>query len=143
MQDISKIAEKNIQMKRAKEFNNEIVNIVKNIAQENELTKLDRIQIEFNKKNASENVVKIFDENMKRLSELDSHNPEYNTLINYVQWISQLPFGIQSDTEIDLKKTKKILDEDHYGLEDIKQRILEFLAVGKLNDSVRGKILCL
>ena len=80
---------------------------------------------------------------MKRLSELDSNNPEYNTLINYVQWISQLPFGIESDTEIDLKKAQKILDQDHYGLDEIKKRILEFLAVGKLNNSMRGKILCL
>ena len=85
----------------------------------------------------------IFDENMQRLSELDRNHPEYNVIMNYLKWIACLPYGKFAEENFDLEKARKILDEDHEGLEDVKKRILEFLAVGKLKKSVKGKILCL
>ena len=61
---------------------------------------------------------------------------------NYLDWLTTIPWGKHSDENFDLQRAKDILDEDHYGLTDIKDRILEFIAVSQLNKSVQGKILC-
>lgn len=61
---------------------------------------------------------------------------------NYLDWLTSLPWGIQSEENLNLEQATKILDEDHYGMEDIKKRILEFIAVSQLKGSTQGKILC-
>jgi len=61
---------------------------------------------------------------------------------NYLDWLTQLPWGTTSDENFDLKRASTILDEDHYGMEEVKKRILEFIAVSKLKGSTHGKILC-
>ena len=61
---------------------------------------------------------------------------------NYLDWLTSLPWGLTSEDLLDLKRAREILDEDHYGLEDIKDRVLEFIAVGILSQNIRGKILC-
>ena len=61
---------------------------------------------------------------------------------NYLDWLTSLPWGLNSKDLLDLKRAREILDEDHYGLDDIKDRVLEFIAVGILSKNTRGKILC-
>jgi len=61
---------------------------------------------------------------------------------NYLDWLTNLPWGLNSEDLLDLKRAREILDEDHYGLEDIKTRVLEFIAVGMLSKNIQGKILC-
>ena len=61
---------------------------------------------------------------------------------NYLDWLTSIPWGSTSRENFDLSQAKRVLDEDHYGLNDIKDRILEFIAVSQLNESVQGKILC-
>ena len=61
---------------------------------------------------------------------------------NYLDWLTSIQWGKTSKETFDLSRAKRILDEDHYGLTDIKDRILEFIAVSQLNSSVQGKILC-
>lgn len=61
---------------------------------------------------------------------------------NYLDWLTSLPWGINSEDLLDLQRAREILDEDHYGLEDIKDRVLEFIAVGLLSKNIQGKILC-
>ena len=61
---------------------------------------------------------------------------------NYLDWLTSLPWGLTSEDLLDLRRAREILDEDHYGLEDIKDRVLEFIAVGILSKNIRGKILC-
>lgn len=61
---------------------------------------------------------------------------------NYLEWLTCLPWGVSSVENLDLETAEKILDEDHYGMEDIKKRILEFIAVSQLKGSTQGKILC-
>ena len=61
---------------------------------------------------------------------------------NYQDWLTSIPWGKTSEETFDLSRAKRILDEDHYRLTDIKDRILEFIAVSQLNSSVQGKILC-
>ncbi|KAG5519641.1 hypothetical protein PMAC_001796 [Pneumocystis sp. 'macacae'] len=89
-----------------------------------------------------ENVKKTFDEELNKLIHLEPSASEFNVTRNYLDWLTQIPWGQQSTENYDINHAMKVLDEDHYGLKDIKDRILEFIAVGKLRGSVEGKILC-
>ncbi len=85
---------------------------------------------------------KAMEESLEKLSSLSRESPEFNGTRSYLDILSSLPWGKMSKETLSLKKAKVILDEDHYGLEDIKERIAEFIAVGQLNSCVSGKILC-
>ncbi len=74
---------------------------------------------------------------------LDPQSPEYGVARNWLDWLTQLPWGQHSEDLLDLKRAKKVLDKGHDGLEDVKDRILEFLAVGALKGEVSGSIICL
>ncbi|KAJ1995397.1 ATP-dependent Lon protease pim1 [Coemansia spiralis] len=87
-------------------------------------------------------VKKVFDEEIGKLAHLEPAASEFNVTRNYLDWLTQLPWGKYSVEDYDLQRAKVVLDEDHYGLDDVKQRILEFIAVGKLRGAVQGKILC-
>ncbi|KAJ2555088.1 ATP-dependent Lon protease pim1 [Coemansia sp. RSA 1933] len=87
-------------------------------------------------------VKKVFDEEVSKLAHLEPAASEFNVTRNYLDWLTQIPWGKYSIEDYNLQKAKVVLDEDHYGLEDVKQRILEFIAVGKLRGAVQGKILC-
>jgi ATP-dependent Lon protease len=88
---------------------------------------------------------KVFEEVDRQISKLERMHPdsaETATLRNYLDWMVNLPWSVQTKDNLDLKKAQEILDEDHYGLETIKERILEYLAVRKLKKKMRGPILC-
>lgn len=87
-------------------------------------------------------VQEVVDEELRKLSYLDQNAPEFSVTRNYLDWLTNVPWGKTSDENIDLVHARQVLDEDHYGLQDIKDRILEFIAVSMLNKSVQGKILC-
>ncbi|MFW6303027.1 MAG: endopeptidase La [Candidatus Sumerlaeota bacterium] len=82
------------------------------------------------------------DKELKRLEMTNPASPEYTVSRNYLDWILSLPWSKESKGEIDMKEAQKILNEDHYALEDVKDRVLEHLAVIKLKQQVRGPILC-
>ncbi|WWC70877.1 uncharacterized protein I206_104829 [Kwoniella pini CBS 10737] len=90
-----------------------------------------------------EGVRKVFDEELNKLVHLEPSASEFNVTRNYIDWLTQVPWGVHSPENYDITHAVKVLDEDHYGLKDVKDRILEFMAVGKLRGSVEGKILCL
>ncbi|MGM0592918.1 MAG: endopeptidase La [Pseudomonadota bacterium] len=90
-----------------------------------------------------EHAQKRLDDEMQKMSVLEVGSPEYTVTRNYLDWITSLPWGVDSEDILDLKRARKILDRDHDGLDDVKQRILEFLAVGKLRGTVAGSILLL
>lgn len=89
-----------------------------------------------------ENVQKIFDEEINKLATLETSMSEFGVIRNYLDWITSLPWGITSKEQYSIPRARKILDEDHYGMKDVKDRILEFIAVGKLLGKVDGKIIC-
>ncbi|KAG8922528.1 ATP-dependent Lon protease pim1 [Tulasnella sp. 417] len=89
-----------------------------------------------------EQVRKVFDEELNKLMHLEPAASEANVTRNYLDWLTQIPWGKHSEENFSIKNAIKVLDEDHYGLADIKDRILEFLAVGKLRGTVEGKIIC-
>lgn len=75
--------------------------------------------------------------------EFQEHSGEATVSRSYLDWLTQLPWGMFSNDSYDIKAAKDILNADHFGLEDVKKRILEFIAVGKLKGSIDGKIICL
>jgi len=83
------------------------------------------------------------DEEMEKLGILETGSPEYAVTRNYLDWITLLPWGKYSEDRLDLSHARKVLDRDHYGLEDVKSRILEFLAVGMMKGEVAGSIILL
>ena len=85
---------------------------------------------------------KLLDE-VERLNAMPPNSPEIGMLRTYLDWVIELPWNEESDSKIDIKKSRKILDEDHYGLKDVKERILEFIALKKLTKTMKGPILCL
>jgi len=76
-----------------------------------------------------------------RMSRIPSASPEVGVIRTYVDWLVSLPWNVSTDDQLDIKTAAKILDEDHYGLEKIKERILEYLAVRTLADTIRSPIL--
>jgi len=80
---------------------------------------------------------------IKRLSKIQPSSAEGGVIRTYVEWILALPWNKASKGTIDIKNAEKILNEDHYGLEKVKDRILEYLAVMKLSKSMKGPIICL
>ncbi|XP_065912024.1 lon protease homolog, mitochondrial-like [Dysidea avara] len=84
----------------------------------------------------------VIDEELKKLSFLDNHSAEFSVTRNYLDWLTNIPWGKTSDENTELSHARQVLDEDHYGLKDIKDRVLEFIAVSQLNKCVQGKILC-
>jgi len=80
---------------------------------------------------------------IKRLRMMSPGSAEGNVIRTYVTWLLELPWNKQTKDSIDIKKAKKILEEDHYGLKDVKERILEYLAIRKLVKSMKGPIICL
>lgn len=89
-----------------------------------------------------EAVRKVFDEELNKLAHLEPAASEFNVTRNYLDWLTQIPWGQQSAENFGIKNAVTVLDEDHHGLKDVKDRILEFIAVGKLRGTVEGKILC-
>lgn len=82
-------------------------------------------------------------EELERLESIPDSSPEYNVTRTYLNWMTQLPWNKHTEDKVDIKKAKNLLEEDHYGLEKAKQRILEFLAVRQLKPEYDGTILCL
>src|SRR4030095_13295304 len=78
---------------------------------------------------------------MRKLSLLETGSPEYAVTRNYLDWLTALPWGVYTPDALDLAHAREILDAGHDALEDVKERILEFLAVGKMRGAAGGSIL--
>lgn len=82
------------------------------------------------------------DRELKRLEVIPPQSPDHSVIVNYLETIAELPWNVLSDEKVDLRKAQEILDRDHYGLSKVKKRLIEYLAVRKLNPAGRGPILC-
>lgn len=90
-----------------------------------------------------EGVMSVIEEEMDKLQFLEPQSSEYTVCRNYLDWLTIVPWGIKTEENHQLDHATKVLEKDHYGLKDIKERILEFISVGKLSGGVRGSIICL
>ncbi|PNY09423.1 ion protease mitochondrial-like, partial [Trifolium pratense] len=107
------------------------------------LTGKFRERIEPKREKCPPHVLQVIDEELTKLQLLEASSSEFSVTRNYLDWLTALPWGEYSDENFDVTRAQKILDEDHYGLTDVKERILEFIAVGKLRGTSQGKIICL
>lgn len=103
---------------------------------------IERLKAAIDKARMPEAARKEAERELNRLVRIPQASPEYSVAMDYVTWLCELPWAIATEDRLDLKQAERILDEDHYGLQKVKQRILEFLAVRKLKPEGRGPILC-
>jgi ATP-dependent Lon protease len=104
---------------------------------------LDEIQEKITKANLPEEVRKVADKELRRLRAIQPSSPEYTVARTYLEWICDLPWSVTTTDNLDVTHARSVLDEDHYDLDKIKKRILEYLAVSKLRNNLKGPILCL
>jgi Lon-like ATP-dependent protease len=87
--------------------------------------------------------MEVIQQELDKFSTLEKNSPEFNVTRSYLDWLVGVPWGVATEENFDLALARKTLDRDHYGLDDVKNTIMEFIAVGKLKGTVQGKILCL
>ena len=90
-----------------------------------------------------EDIEKFFYKEADKLDQLNQNSPDYNVQLNYLQTLVNLPWGEYTEDDMDLKRVQRILDRDHYGMEKVKERILEYIAVLSLRGDLKSPILCL
>lgn len=103
----------------------------------------EKFEARLKKRHVPPQIMETIQEEMEKLQTLDSSSAEYSVCRNYVDWLTIVPWGIFSKERHDLVKAESILHKDHYGLEEIKQRILELISVGQLTEGLKGSIICL
>ncbi|HEY1655496.1 MAG TPA: endopeptidase La [Candidatus Tumulicola sp.] len=107
-----------------------------------QLAELNELREKIDAAGMPEDVKKAADRELDRLSKVPQASPEYSVIRTYLDWLITLPWNSETADHIDIKQSRAILDEDHYDLEKIKDRIIEYLAVGKLKKKLTGPILC-
>jgi len=104
---------------------------------------VEEFRLRGTKKLWNEDVAKVFDRELDKLSRLNPAAAEYSVQVNYIQTLLELPWDEYTPDNLDLNNAQRVLDEDHYGLEEVKERMLEHLAVLKLKGDMKSPILCL
>jgi len=104
---------------------------------------LEELEEQLKEANLPEEAAKLADRELKKIKGMNPSNAQYSVSLSYLECLAELPWDKSSEDHIDLTEVQRILDEDHYGLEKIKKRIVEFLAVRKLKEDGRTPILCL
>ncbi|CAG9466240.1 unnamed protein product [Pedinophyceae sp. YPF-701] len=95
------------------------------------------------KDDVPESTAKVIEDEISRLQTLEASSPEFNLVRNYLEWLTAIPWNVTTPETYDVDDGQRVLDEDHWGLQDVKDRILEFIAVSSLRGRATGKILCL
>jgi len=113
------------------------------ISKDDKTAELERFQERLAGLEVPEHAKKRIAEELEKLGVLDVGSPEYGVTRNYLDWMTALPWGKYSHDRLDLERAREILDRDHDGLEDVKDRIIEFLAVGAYKGQIAGSILLL
>ncbi|HYK91054.1 MAG TPA: endopeptidase La [Acidobacteriota bacterium] len=113
------------------------------LEKEGKATEIERFQGRLKQRRLNAEAQRTVEEELEKFQLLEPASPEYTVTRNYLDWLTVLPWGIHSEESYDLNHAREILNRDHFGLDDVKERILEFIAVGKLKGDVAGSILCL
>ncbi|MFH0887803.1 MAG: endopeptidase La [Planctomycetota bacterium] len=109
---------------------------------ESNKSEINKLKEQLDNAKLPEEAKKIADEELARLGRIHPSSAEYTVSRTYLDWLINLPWSVATADNLDIKRASKILDEDHYGLEKVKERILEYLAVRKLKQDMKGPILC-
>ena len=113
------------------------------ISKDDRTSDVDMFEQRIADKELPEAVAKRIGDELKKLSVLETGSPEYGVTRNYLDWATSVPWGVHSEDNLDLKNARVVLNEHHEGLGDVKERILEFLAVGSFKGEISGSILLL
>jgi len=113
------------------------------LGDDDEASELDKLREKLEAAELPEEAEKVVERELKRLAKLNPAHPEFNVARTYLEVISELPWSTRADAVDDLDAVAAQLDDDHFGLDDVKQRILEHMAVLKLSGGSKGTILCL
>jgi ATP-dependent Lon protease len=113
------------------------------LEKEGKTTEIEKFQQRLKGLKLNAEAQKAVDDEMEKLQLIEPSSPEYNVSRNYLDWLTILPWGRFSRDSYKIDRARKVLDRDHYGLDDVKERILEFIAVGKMKGDISGSILCL
>src|SRR4030042_1271332 len=103
---------------------------------------VDELQFRLEEAELPAHAMKEAERELKRLKRTPPHSPDHQVIRNFLEWLIDLPWSKATDDNLDLHQAREILDEDHYNLEKVKKRILEYLAVRKLKPDMKGPILC-
>lgn len=124
-------------------LNMQLKTIQEELGQGSNESEIANILAKAEKKKWPQAVKSTFDKEIQKLRRTNPQAPDYSVTMNYIDWLIELPWSEYTKDNFDLKKVKEALDKDHYGLEDVKQRIIEHLAVLKLKGDMKAPILCL
>lgn len=109
---------------------------------EEEADVLEELREKIEKAGLPEEAKKVAEKELKRLKSIQPSSPEYTVSRTYLEWLADLPWSKMTEDNLDVDHARKILDEDHYDLDKVKKRILEYIAVSKLRNNLKGPILC-
>ena len=109
---------------------------------DDEKVEIEEYRAKIEKKNLPEEAKKEAERELARLAKMHPSSAEYTVSATYLDWMTALPWHEKTEDNLDIKKARRVLDEDHYGLEKAKKRIIEYLAVRKLKPETKGPILC-
>ena len=142
-QDINQKVKMEIDQQQREYYLNSQLRTIQEELGMDEMEDFERLRARAEEKIWPESVKEIFEKEMAKLERYNPSSPEYSIQFNYIQFMLDLPWGEMSQDNLDLKHAQKVLDEDHFGLETVKERIIEYLAVLKLKGNMKSPILCL
>ncbi len=130
------------QQQREYYLNNQLRTIQEELGMDGE-EEFDKFREKAAKKKWPKEIAEAFEKELARLERYNPSSPDYSVQYNYLEFMLQLPWGEMSKDDLDLAHAQKVLDHDHYGLDTVKDRIVEYLAVLKLKGNMKSPILCL
>ena len=130
------------QQQREYYLNNQLRTIQEELGMDEE-EEFEKFRAKAKTKNWPEAVAKQFEKELSKLEKYNPSSPDYSIQYNYIEFMLDLPWDEMSKDNLDLKHAQKVLDSDHYGLDTVKERIIEYLAVLKLKGNMKSPILCL
>ena len=142
-QDINQKVKTEIDQQQREYYLNSQLRTIQEELGMDEMEEFDQLRQKAEEKVWPASVQEIFEKEMAKLERYNPSSPDYSIQYNYIQFMLDLPWGEMSVDNLDLKNAQKVLDHDHFGLETVKERIIEYLAVLKLKGDMKSPILCL
>ena len=142
-QDINQKVKMEIDQQQREYYLNSQLRTIQEELGMDEMEDFEKLRARAAEKKWPESVAEIFEKEMTKLERYNPSSPDYSIQFNYIQFMLDLPWNEMSKDNLDLKHAQKVLDEDHFGLDTVKERIIEYLAVLKLKGDMKSPILCL
>lgn len=145
-QDIQKQIEEKISKQQREFFLREQLKVIKQelgLEKDDKATEIEALEKKIQGLQLTPEAARVIEEEMGKIRTLETGSAEYQVSRTYLNWLTDLPWGVFSEDNYDLAKARKILDQQHYGLDDVKQRILEFISTIIKRGKVSGSIICL